>query len=287
VTAAVPGSAGGRLQRIGVVAGCVLLTALFTFLLFPWERLAPWVSRQIAAGSGAQVSVHGTRAGIGWLGPRLRVDGVSLRWADGRALQLDSGSVRPALSFSWLRGAPALAVDARGPGIEGHGTLWPDRPAFDGAIETGDAAALLTSWIPPGGPSLSGPLRARLDLTTPRAAGPPTGTIQLSGKDGSLALPGLPMALPYQSLAGTLRLELGRPLRIDGLKLTGPLLSLEASGTVRLGPDPAASPRRWRPSASAWRPMGPAGSAWEEPWGHPRCADVVLRGPIIGSIYPD
>jgi type II secretion system protein N len=242
VTAPAPAATGGRLNRIGLALGCALLTALFTFLLFPWDRLAPWVSREISLGSGAQVTVRATHAGLGWLGPHLRVEGVSLRWPDGRNLQLDTGSVRPALSFSWLRGAPALAVAASGPDIRGRGTFWPGQPAFAGNVETGDAAVILASWVPPGGPVLSGPLRARFDLAAPPIPGPPTGTIQLDGKDGSVALPGLPLALPYQSLAGKLRLEPGRPLRIDDLQLTGPLLSLDATGTVGLGPDPATAP---------------------------------------------
>lgn len=242
MTAPAPGAAGGRLHRVAIAVGCVLLTAIFTFLLFPWSRLGPWVSGRISASSGARVTVRATHASLGWLGPDLRVEGLSLSWPDGRKLQLDTGSVRPALSFSWLRGAPALAVTAAGPQLRGRGTFWPDRPAFTGNVETGDAAVLLASWVPPGGPVLSGPLRAQLALTAPSSPGPATGTIVLAGKEGSVALPGLPMALPYQSLAGTLRLEPGGPMRIDGLQLDGPLLSLEATGTVRLGPSPSRSP---------------------------------------------
>lgn len=242
MTPSAPEPSAGRLRLVALALGCALLTGLFTLLLFPWQRLTPWLSQALAASSGAQVAVGDTRAGLGWLGPKLRVEHVDLRWPDGASLTIDRGSLRPALSLSWLRGAPALALEASGPALQAQGTLWPERPTFDGVLQTSDASTALAGWIPPGGPSLSGPLRARIQVTSTPRLGVPSGTLQLFGRNGSLALPGLPMAVPYQSLTGTLRLTNGKLLRIDGLKLTGPLLSLDASGSVGLAGDLATAP---------------------------------------------
>ena len=47
----------GALRVVGIALAGVVLVAAFSLLLFPWERLAPTVARQLSAAAGAEVAL--------------------------------------------------------------------------------------------------------------------------------------------------------------------------------------------------------------------------------------
>lgn len=217
-----------RTRAIPVAAA--LLTLLFVVTGFPYDRLAPAVAARVSQVLGAQVSIASLGPSLSLLGPGVRASGLSVLWPDGSQLRLDSLRVRPAWSFAWLRGRPAFALRLAAPFGQVNGTLIVgSAPGFDGTVRDLELAKLPLQNLVPGA-SLDGKASGDLDLTnTPAGA---RGSFHVEARDGSIGLPNLPIALPYTTLRAEVQLTDAALAEISSLTLEGPLLSLQASGSV-------------------------------------------------------
>ncbi len=231
-------AAAGPIPRsallLGVPIAGVLLTAFFFFMGFPWDGLRDAVASQASRASGARVTIAELAPSFTLFGPALAARGVSATLADGTVIQLDRARLRPAWSPAWIRGHPAVAIDLEAPQGRVRGTVFAGaEPGFDGRLERVSLAALpLASFAPDL--ALDGTGEADVDLRS--GAEGPVGSVEVSVSDGSIGLPGMPVALPFESLAG--RGELGGDawLVVEELALDGPMLSLEGSGTIGKSP---------------------------------------------------
>jgi len=124
----------------------LLLLAFFVFLRFPYDRLADRVEAAVQAASGMEVVIGELGPHLGLLGPGFEARDVSLMPAQGGRIPLEHLRLRPAWSLSWLRGVPAVHVDALGEmgRIAGAFALGDGGPSgFDGSLEGVDSASPL------------------------------------------------------------------------------------------------------------------------------------------------
>lgn len=222
---------------VGVPLAAVLLTGMFVFLGFPYERVREALASQLGAASGAQVRIAGLDPGLSVLGPVLVAQGVEARFPDGGAFALERARLRPAWSFAWVQGEPALAVDLTAPEGRMVGTLYAGaRPGFVGRLEEVELGRLPVERLLRD-LALDGLASADIDLRQgPRG---PEGSVVLDAREGSLGLPDLPMALPYERLEGEIDLLPEGGVEIHRLSLEGPMLTVSGSGSVGSLDDPA------------------------------------------------
>lgn len=266
-----PGQIPRPLLWIGVPLAGLLLIAVFVYLNLPWDRFRAQVARELEAASGARVSLGALDSGFGPMGPALVFDALTLEWPDGSRLAFDRARVRPALSPAWLRGDPALAIAASSDQGQVDGTLvWGEPPTWDGDLRQLELALLPLETFAPG-TALTG--RGNLEAALRFAPEGPEGTLTLEAQEGSLAHPGLPIALPFQTLTGVVKLGGEETAEIVSLALRGPMLDADLQGTIGRGPAPGREPLhlglrialRDRALAGALAPLGlsfgPDGSA--------------------------
>lgn len=217
-------------RRIWIPVGCVVLTLFFFLQGFPWDRVGALASARISELTGARVSMRSLSPSLGLLGPGIAAEGVTATLPNGNAIELDRARVRPAWSLAWLRGRPALAVDLRGPlgGAEGTAYLGA-QPGFDGRLSDIDLAKLPVANLGPGAAA-----DGRADADADVRLGPEgaRGTLAIDARDGSLSLPGVPIALPFATIHTEVALTDAALVEIAAFDLDGPLLSAKVSGTV-------------------------------------------------------
>jgi type II secretion system protein N len=228
------------LRWLGPPFAALVLVAFFVFLGFPWERVRDAVARAASAALGAEVRLAELRPALSLGGPAVAARGVSVAPPGGPTWRLDEVSLRPAWSLAWLRGRPALATDVRAPQGRLAGTFeLGGEPGFDGRLE-GVALAELPLGDALPDLTLDGVADADVDVRATESG--PTGSVRLAARDGSLALPGMPLALPYASLAADVELGGDAVARLSRVALDGPMVALEGSGSVARGPSLADSP---------------------------------------------
>jgi len=227
-----PPSPLGRGRLAALVAGCLLLTALFTVALFPYAELRPRLHRWLTSATGAQVQIGSVSGGLGITGPALRARDLRLQWPGRPDLRLKRLRLRAAWSLSWLQGQPAIYVAARNEVGRLQGTLWPERVAFDGALEVPEATRLSEVW--PALDFASGALQADLELAhAARGPLPVAGRLLLQGQAGSLSIPGLPLpAIPYKRLEARVTIAQSGWWQVEALDVEGPLLAFSARGRI-------------------------------------------------------
>ena len=223
--------AGGRRRLAALACAYAALTTVFIAAGFPYERFTPRIAAAIGSATGAQVSVRRLDFAVRWLRPMLLANDVDLSWPDGFHLHLTRARVGPAISRSWLRGEPsvALALASELGQVEGTARLG-RAPGFDGELR-GVALEKLPSDALAPGLHLSGSLDATLDVRATGDGGS-EGSVQLRAHDGSITPPNLPIGLPFTKLDADL--ALGGPvlLTIKSLGLEGPLVAGNGAGTV-------------------------------------------------------
>lgn len=263
----------GRVRRVLVIAAAYLaLTLGFVIARFPVDRLTPQAAALASAATGAQVGIGELDLDVISLLPSIYARDVTVSTAGGTRLRLDRVRVRPAWSLSWLRGDPAAVLSLRaGAGrIDGVVRLG-DAPGFQGELADVDLALLPAALFGGSGLAIDGKLGGTLDLRLAEAG--PEGTLALRAADGSLSLPNLPIGVPYQSIEAEATLGGNELARIAKLVVDGPMLALEASGTVGRGPTPTLAPLALRAHVEVREPalrdlfagspvaLGPDGSA--------------------------
>lgn len=227
--------AGGRAAAMALA--CVLLTAAFFVMRFPADRFRDSLVARLAAATGVAASVGHLAARPGLGGLTLVADEVALRWPGGAALDLDRAALRPAWSFSWLRGRPAWHVDLRSEVGGLAGTVWPGgAPAFSGRLDDVAVAKLPPELLGLAeGLAATGSLDA--DLEVEGRDGRVVGSVGLALADGSFSVPGAPLAVPFDRLDAELELGSDGAVELESARLEGPMLAGEAAG--RIGPAPS------------------------------------------------
>ena len=112
-----------RLRSIGIPLACLVLVLVFLLVLFPYGRFRDVAVSRLAEATGASVSLDDLGGGLSIGGPALVATNLRFRWPDGGELLLERARVRPAWSFSWLRGQPALHLKLKGPAGRAAGTV--------------------------------------------------------------------------------------------------------------------------------------------------------------------
>ena len=229
-----------RLQRIGIPVGAVLLTLFFVAAGFPYDRVRDLVAAKAGQALRAQVRMASLGPSFSLLGPGVHVTGLDATLADGQRITLEQATLRPAWSTSWLRGRPALHVDLQGVQGRAVGTLTlGSEPGFDGDLVGVDLSKLpLESAL--SGLSLDGIASGEIDVKRTEAG--PRGRFDLQAKGGSVALPGVPVALPFETLEAKAKLTDQFLAEGVAVELTGPMLTAQISGNVGQAPLPMAAP---------------------------------------------
>ncbi len=230
--------AGQRSPRLLLGLGIAGLFTVFVVARFPYERLRPVAQEAASAALGARVEIARLGLGLGWGGPEATAHELRVEWPGSAPLRLERVGVRPAWALAWLRGQPRWHIAATGaPGRFG-GQVAPDR--IEGEFRDVDVAAL--PWATFGStPPLVGRVSGRLDLSLSQEDGRWDGFADVVGENGSVDFAGLPVAIPYQSLAA--RVELApQQLALSAARLAGPLITARFAGAATPG---SGAPASW------------------------------------------
>ncbi len=220
-----------RSAQIAAIAGAaIFLVALFIVTGFPYDRLAELLAARAGQYTGARVAIAALGPSLSLRGPELEAQGVQVTWPGGFSVALDEVEVGPGWSLAWLRGRPALRAALLGP-IGSLRFTWTsgDPPQWQGSLRDVDLTRLpLGGWL--AGAEVEGRVDADFDLVL--ADGGLRGSAYLEAWEGSITLPGFPVAVPYTTLAGELRFDERVRVEIVSLVLEGPALNAQIQGRV-------------------------------------------------------
>jgi type II secretion system protein N len=220
----------GRLVTVALPLASLLLVAIFVLILFPYGRFREIAAARLGQATGASASIEELSGGLSIGGPCLIATHLSLRWPNRQELLLERAETRPAWSFSWMRGEPALHLEVAGPAGSATGTLWPGASlAFAGQLRGIDLALLPLDRLADPPPVL-GRVDAEIDLR--QGSTGPIGSIRFVSSDGSIALPDLPFGIPFQEARGELRRSDSGAITVRGFELSGPMLAASLEGSI-------------------------------------------------------
>ncbi len=229
---------GAPAQRVAAALACFAATAFFLVRGFPYDLLATRIAQAVARATPLELSIGELGPSFSLLGPGVEATGVRLTTPGGDGLSIDRLRIRPAWSLGWLWLRPAFRIGAEVAGGYVEGRLSAG-PSFAGEIGALDLAQLPVNALWPGA-GLSGRLDATLDLLA-TAAGL-VGSIALTTQQGSATLPRLPLPLPFESLSARLALGGDALLRVEELRLAGPGMEAEVTGSLGQAPSFAEAP---------------------------------------------
>jgi type II secretion system protein N len=225
-----------RVVTIGVPLASLALVLIFLLILFPYGRFRDPAVAALAEATGASVSMDDLGGGLSIGGPSLLATNLLLRWPDRKDLLLERARVRPAWSFSWLRGEPALHVGMTGAAGSAVGTVWP----IPGLAFAGRLRGVQLSLLPLDHLADPLPILGRLDAEIDLRTGPkgPIGSIRFESRDGSIALPNLPFGIPFQEARGHVERSESGFINVREFELNGPMLSATAQGSIAASRQP-------------------------------------------------
>ncbi len=214
----------------GLPALYVALVLFFVFWGFPYERIGEQLAVRIEADTGVRVDFDELGPYLGLLGPGFEATQVVAVPRSGDLVNLERVRMRPAWSTSWLRGDPAVFLDVRsGFGRAAGAVTLGEARGFDGDVSSLDVSArAVRSLLPFDG--LDGTLDAVADLVFAEAG--PDGSLAFELSDGSLAVPGNPIAIPFDRLDGDLAFGGDAYLTVESMTLSGPMVSGTATGRI-------------------------------------------------------
>ncbi len=229
--AGAPGPALPRwLRDIGIPGAGLLLVLGLIYRGFPYDRLGEFIEAKARRETPILLVIRSIEPSLALGGPGLKAQGVRA-WGPGdMELVFDTVRLHPAWSLSWFRGAPAIHTHLAGPFGEAEGTVTLNGSgAWVGRLRQIDLAALPLGEVWPGA-ALEGSADASIDLRLGESG--PEGTITFEARDGSVMIPGIPVAVPFDQLIGDLVLGGQAIATVNSLELLGPLLGGELTGTV-------------------------------------------------------
>lgn len=229
---------GGTLPRplvlMGIPLSGLLLTAFFIFLGFPYDLLAQRLTTTVESATGMQIRIGEVSPHLGFAGLGLAATDVLAAREGARTISLQEVVVRPAWSFAWFRGTPAIHVEVE-----------TEIGAADGTFTLGSAGGfsgtlsdVQLEYLPLGELAttfdLRGQLSADVDLqSTPDAErGGLAGTVEFELSEGSFGVPGVPVGVPFDRLAGRLRFGGEAFLTFEDVNLDGPMIVASLAGTI-------------------------------------------------------
>lgn len=224
----------GRLRAAWIAAAGAPLTLAFAVAGFPREPLARFLEARLAR-TGLRVAIESAGPSLHLAGVGVTARGVRAEPPGAAPLRFERLMLRPGWSLSWLRGRPALRVELDGPqgGAEGIARLGRGG-GFAGDLVQVDLGALPLASAWPG-VSIEGRADAALDLS--QGLDGPEGFLSFDAHSGVLTLPGLAMAIPYETLTGDLQLGGETWLQVRSLSLAGPMLEARVSGSIGKAPE--------------------------------------------------
>jgi hypothetical protein len=214
------------MRRGALIAGVALLLLVFLAARFPYRRLLPPLLAAASGATGAEIHVMDLGLGLGLGGPHVVAHDVRLRWPAAPEIQLSAVRVRPAWSLAWLGGQPVWHVAAEGPPGAFDGVVAADR--IDGAWQELDPDAL--PWVLFG---TTAPLLGRLSGEVALARGDHAwqGSARVVGGEGSVDLPGRPVAIPFVAVQAELGVAPDRITLASG-RIEGPLVTATVAGSA-------------------------------------------------------
>lgn len=227
-------SSGVRpLRWTGVALAALALTLCFMVLRFPYDRLAERVAFNLEQEHGVRVAFGEVGLTLVGFGPGIAAESVRVVLADDRRFDFERIAARPALALAWLKGDPALFVDADSVQGSARGVLTlGDSRHYDGTLQDFDLALVP---MPGLGPALRVEGRADAEIDLGLGEEGPLGAVDFEARDGRLTQSGLPIPLPFQRLAGELVFHEDRRLEIPRLDLESPLANGKGSGSIGPG----------------------------------------------------
>jgi len=226
----VSGELPGWFRRVVVPIAGVVLVLFFMVRGFPYDAIADRIAAVLEPAIGAQLHIAEIEPVFGWTGPAVQALGVRARFPGGKTLRIDRVLVRPAWSTAWFQGIPALYLELDSPDGVGKGFVEAgEHPSFDGSIENLNLDQLtFIEMLPAGG------IGGRLDATFSVQMGElgPEGPVSFEVRDGSLSIPNIPVALPFEKISGDVELGGAAYLTLESLTLEGPIVSGTGSGTI-------------------------------------------------------
>ncbi len=230
-------STGGDLpvwfRTIAVPIAGVVLVLLFMLRGFPYDAIAHRITSALEPALGARLDIAEFEPTFGLTGPAMQARGVRASFPAAKTLSLDRVLVRPAWSTVWFQGGRAFYVEIDSPNGAAMGVFESgERLSFDGSVQNLDLQQLaLIDRLPS---EAIGGIEGRMDATFSLQMGElgPQGPMSFELHDGSLAIPNMPIALPYQKISGEIELGGDAFLTIESLTLEGPIASGTGSGTI-------------------------------------------------------
>jgi type II secretion system protein N len=215
---------------IGIPLVGVLLVTFFLIRGFPYDVAGTRLSHELERAFGVRVDVAELGPALRFSGPGLEASDVRVNLPDSEVLTLDTIFARPAWSLSWLRGVPALYIEAQGPAgnVNGQATLG-EFPGWEGVLDGINLSELPAStWVQGG--SMEGVLSGEIDVRF-EAEGP-VGSAELAALNALISLPSLPVDIPFDELDAALVFGGDALLEITSLTGKGPIVSGKGSGKV-------------------------------------------------------
>ncbi len=222
--------------------GGVALVLFFLIRGFPYDSLVNRITSTLEPVLGVEFIITEVGPTFGWAGPGLEALGVHVRFPDANSVRVDRILVRPAWTTAWFRGAAAVYLELDSPSGSAMGSLeFGESPVFEGSVQNLDLEELaLLDMLPSGG--VEGRMDATFSLVIGEAG--PEGSVTFEMRDGSLSIPNMPIALPFQKILGELQLGGDAYLTIESLTLEGPIVSGSGGGTIAKAPSFERAPLR-------------------------------------------
>jgi type II secretion system protein N len=219
------------MQRIAIGAAALVLTLVFMYLRFPYERVAERIEAEVGRRTSWELHLIDPGPRPTLLGPGVGAGPVSIETPE-RSQEFEHVVIRPAWSPSWLALAPAFHLTAEAAGLNIQGTLTLGSPPhFEGELIDSDPRALLGD-----GSRLE--LSGRLDGDFSLALSPPapSGPFSLTLRGGVLGHPLIPIQIPFDRFDAELEADAQGTLTIHRAELASPMLSGQAQGTLGMLP---------------------------------------------------
>lgn len=211
------------------IAG-VVLVLLFMLRGFPYDAIAGRITSALEPAIGARLHIAELEPVFGWSGPAVQATGIRAIFPAERTLRIDRVLVRPAWSIAWFQGNPAFYVEIDSPDGLATGVIETgENPHFEGSVENLNLRELaFIDMLSSGG------IEGRMDATFSLQMGElgPEGPVSFVVRDGSLSIPNIPVALPFQKISGEIELGGDAYLTLASLTLEGPIVSGTGSGTI-------------------------------------------------------
>jgi len=217
-----------------------VLIVAFVFLGFPYEVVADRVLRSAELQTGATIRYASITPRITIGGPGFRLRQVDAITPGGEHYSVDRVSVRPAWSLGWLTGSGALRVDLTSEHGQLDGVATIGRSlGWSGDMRDVDLA-IVPIRVGSNDVDLEGRADVRADLML--RDGRPEGEVEFQARDGELAYAALPIPIEFDTGEGRLTLGGEQWLRVETLKLEGPLVAVLLRGEIGRSDPPGREP---------------------------------------------